>query len=133
MLVLTRKMNEQILIGENIKITLVRVRGNSVRIGIEAPREVRVVRGELDAIDSNSGGDAAFELGDREEVFAHPQPALIGRHKRKPARGLLPSDENNSGRTPQAVKPQVFVGRVRCVDDPAKLSRAPLADFVAAS
>ena len=47
MLVLTRKADEQILIGDNIKITLVRVRGNSVRIGIDAPREVRVVRGEL--------------------------------------------------------------------------------------
>ncbi len=49
MLVLTRKTDEQILIGDNIKITLVRVRGNSVRIGIEAPRDVRIVRGELES------------------------------------------------------------------------------------
>ena len=47
MLVLTRKMDEQILIGDDVKITLLRVRGNSVRIGIEAPRDVRVVRSEL--------------------------------------------------------------------------------------
>lgn len=47
MLVLTRKANQQIQIGENIVITVLQVKGNSVRLGIEAPREVRVVRGEL--------------------------------------------------------------------------------------
>jgi carbon storage regulator CsrA len=47
MLVLTRKANQQIQIGENIVITVLQIKGNSVRLGIEAPRDVRVVRGEL--------------------------------------------------------------------------------------
>ena len=47
MLVLTRKTNQEIIIGENVKITVLKVKGNTVRLGIEAPREVRVVRGEL--------------------------------------------------------------------------------------
>lgn len=47
MLVLTRKLKETICIGDNITITVVRVRPNSVRIGIDAPHDVRVVRGEL--------------------------------------------------------------------------------------
>lgn len=47
MLVLTRKPDQQIQIGSNIKITVVRVKGQSVRIGIEAPTTVRVVRTEL--------------------------------------------------------------------------------------
>jgi carbon storage regulator CsrA len=47
MLVLSRKVNEQILIGEAIKITILRVRGDAIRIGIEAPREVQVRRSEL--------------------------------------------------------------------------------------
>ena len=47
MLVLTRKMHEQIMIGQDITVTIIRVRGNTVRIGIEAPRQVRVMRGEL--------------------------------------------------------------------------------------
>ena len=47
MLVLTRKRQEQIHIGEDIVLTVLRVRGNTVRVGVEAPREVRVVRGEL--------------------------------------------------------------------------------------
>jgi carbon storage regulator CsrA len=47
MLVLTRKTQQQIQIGNNITITIVRVTGQSVRVGIEAPQEVRVIRGEL--------------------------------------------------------------------------------------
>jgi carbon storage regulator CsrA len=47
MLVLTRKPQERIHIGDNITITLVRIQGNTVRIGIEAPGDVRVVRGEV--------------------------------------------------------------------------------------
>ena len=47
MLVLTRKAHEQILIGSDVIVTVVRVHGNAVRIGIEAPRQVRVIRGEL--------------------------------------------------------------------------------------
>lgn len=48
MLVLTRKLDEAIQIGDDIKVTILRVKGNTVRIGIEAPRDVRVVRDELD-------------------------------------------------------------------------------------
>lgn len=44
MLVLTRNVYEKILIGENIRLIVVDIRGRSVRIGIEAPEEVRIVR-----------------------------------------------------------------------------------------
>ena len=47
MLVLSRKPGEFITIGDSIKITVIESRGGKVRIGIEAPREVPVVRGEL--------------------------------------------------------------------------------------
>jgi carbon storage regulator CsrA len=47
MLVLTRKLQQQIKIGDDITVTVLRVKGNTVRIGVQAPREVRVVRGEL--------------------------------------------------------------------------------------
>ena len=49
MLVLTRRVGERILVGENITITVVRVSANGVRIGIDAPEGVTVVRKELDA------------------------------------------------------------------------------------
>lgn len=47
MLVLTRKVKQQIQIGENIVVTLLQIRGQTVRVGIEAPRQVRVVRSEI--------------------------------------------------------------------------------------
>ena len=47
MLVLTRKQNEKIRIGDNITITVVRMKGKSVRLGIEAPNDINVLRGEL--------------------------------------------------------------------------------------
>jgi carbon storage regulator CsrA len=53
MLVLTRKLQEKIQIGDNITITILRTKGKSVRLGIEAPLEVPVIRGELSFDDAN--------------------------------------------------------------------------------
>lgn len=47
MLVLTRKPDQSIMIGEDIEITVLEVRGEQVRIGIRAPREVVVHRKEI--------------------------------------------------------------------------------------
>ncbi len=47
MLVLSRKKNESIVINDNVVVTVVEVRGDKVRIGIEAPRDVTVHRQEV--------------------------------------------------------------------------------------
>ena len=47
MLVLSRKHNETLHIGNDIVITIVRVQGDSVRIGIKAPKEIHIMRSEL--------------------------------------------------------------------------------------
>lgn len=47
MLVLSRKVGEKIVINDDIVVTILEIKGNRIRLGIEAPREVRVVRGEL--------------------------------------------------------------------------------------
>lgn len=47
MLVLSRKKNESIVIDEKIVITVVEIRGDKVRLGIEAPREVPIHRSEV--------------------------------------------------------------------------------------
>lgn len=48
MLVLSRKQNERIRVGDSVVVTIVRVSGDKVRIGIEAPPDVRVLRDELE-------------------------------------------------------------------------------------
>jgi carbon storage regulator (csrA) len=47
MLVLSRKINETILIGEDIKVTLLGIEGDKVKLGIDAPRTTRIFREEL--------------------------------------------------------------------------------------
>ncbi len=60
MLVLTRKTNQSIVIGDNIEITVLSVSGDKVRIGIEAPRDISVFRREvLDSADGTDGEDGA--------------------------------------------------------------------------
>jgi carbon storage regulator len=49
MLVLSRKKNESIVIDENIVITVVEIRGDKVRLGINAPKEVPIHRSEIHA------------------------------------------------------------------------------------
>jgi len=47
MLVLTRRLGESITIGENIRLVVVDIDGNQVKLGIEAPREIEIYREEL--------------------------------------------------------------------------------------
>jgi carbon storage regulator len=47
MLILTRKQNESIIIGNSIEVVVTRVSGNKVRIGVAAPRDVAVYRKEI--------------------------------------------------------------------------------------
>lgn len=64
MLVLSRKKNESIVINDDITIVVVEIRGDKVRLGIEAPKEVPVHRNEVyEAIrrnvEADSGADAS--------------------------------------------------------------------------
>ncbi len=47
MLILSRKINEKIKIGEDITLTILEVRGDQVKIGVEAPKDVKVFRQEV--------------------------------------------------------------------------------------
>ncbi len=158
MLVLTRKVDEQILIGDDIKITVLRVRGNSIRIGIEAPRSTRVIRGELGSQETGLQEMGLREIGPKEaagkaftqeidvelegpiddlaEVFAHPEMQSIGRAKK--AGQSTNRATNQPANRIEAVrgdvsKAELFVGSVDRSGKNAKLTRSPLAAFVSAS
>jgi carbon storage regulator len=59
MLVLTRKTNQSIMIGDEIEVSILSVSGDKVRLGIDAPRDIAVFRKEVyEAIDERGAGTA---------------------------------------------------------------------------
>ena len=88
MLVLTRKQQERIHIGDNVTITVVRIQGNAVRIGIEAPKDVRVIRGEIAvkdalverefAVVSADAGLSGVNVTDRDVPIGSPRGTHVG-------------------------------------------------------
>ena len=147
MLVLSRKANEQILIGDDIKITLVRIRGGSVRIGIDAPREVRVVRSELKSFDSvstsaksrsSSKDGTNLEVDPVAEVFAHPEAVLKQTKKKSRAESdrrsvasriatMVGAPESEASSPNEKVKPMDNKSHKE------QLNRAPLSSYMSAS
>jgi len=74
MLVLSRKKNESIVINNDIVVTVVEIRGDKVRLGIVAPKEVPVHRQEVyDAIHGSNGAPA-------------PAPVVVNKNAEPPAR-----------------------------------------------
>lgn len=67
MLILTRRVGETVVIGDDVTVTVLGVKGNQVRLGVNAPREVAVHREEI------------FERIQREQTEDEaPQPKIVG-------------------------------------------------------
>lgn len=71
MLILTRKPGESLYIGDNLKVTIVEIKGNQIRVGIDAPPEYRIYREEIylqileenrKAAEAGTSGDALEQL-----------------------------------------------------------------------
>ena len=60
MLVLSRKVGEKLVIGDNIVVEVVRIQGNRITLGVVAPRDVKILRGELNSHQSTLA-DLEFE------------------------------------------------------------------------
>ena len=75
MLILSRKINEKIMIGDDISVSIIEIRGDQVRLGVDAPKSVKVFRQEVfDAIRAENKAAAQsaavlpiIELGIRNE------------------------------------------------------------------
>ena len=74
MLVLSRKVGERIVIGDDVVLTVVEVSGNRVRLGIEAPRSKQVLRVEIiesPMVTSHCNTDHRVKRGGREVVLSN--------------------------------------------------------------
>ena len=108
MLVLTRKREQKIHIGRHVTVTILGVRAGSVRVGIEAPPDVKILRGELSALPPpheqhdpagtsrgrasqasaqpdcelprHASGPEAADAGDEGAASTDPPPGLAGRY-----------------------------------------------------
>ena len=71
MLILSRKIDEKIKIGDEITITLIDVHGDQVKIGVEAPKNVKVFRQEVfDAIQNENKAAVVEEQGNQKAIIA---------------------------------------------------------------
>lgn len=107
MLVLTRKLQQQIRIGEDIVVTIVQVKGRTVRVGIEAPESVRVVRAELPLHEAGAASAAG-------KPAASAKPRLTDRAPRVDSTAGFSSPRGQEG-------PQVLL------DEPARMALPRLA------
>ena len=95
MLVLTRKPGQSVYIGDDIKVTLHGIRGNQVRIGIEAPPAVKIYREEiyLQILEENksAANELPADLGSMAKAWADNKPMalnILSKKREKP-----PEDE----------------------------------------
>jgi len=110
MLVLTRKPQERIQIGENITITIVRIKGRAVRVGIEAPDSVRIVRGELTA-DFDPPAEPPAEHRSRENESCESTKPSMRRGANRPNQNG--GDDRRALTLSQNVEARVDVNRPR--------------------
>lgn len=106
MLILTRKPGESLYIGDNVKITIVEIKGHQIRVGIDAPPELRIYREEiylqileenkkaaeapvgpesgLEGLTSAWAGRKPMALGEGEKRTNKPSIAALGAQKAPP-------------------------------------------------
>jgi carbon storage regulator len=105
MLVLSRKKGEQIRIGNDIVITVHRLSGNRVSLGIEAPAHCRITRGELKTLLEEL--EYAPEAGTQQPEAAPRAPAAAVRTETRDARGVMPVKTTTENRIAAHLPPSM--------------------------
>ncbi|MEM8866607.1 MAG: carbon storage regulator [Planctomycetota bacterium] len=109
MLVLSRKASERIKIGENITVEVRRVAGNRVTLAIEAPRDIRILRGELEKVATEFEEPAATNQPEAAQQTSADDAGLtdtyVVSHKRVPlpAKAIPQSDLSDHGMQAYAI------------------------------
>lgn len=93
MLVLSRKVGERILIGDSISVTVVRISGGGVRIGIDAPPELPVIREEL-----SQGTEIKTPEHGAGVSAPHPEDKSLGGNGQLDSNGSLQEIRSNKPR-----------------------------------
>jgi carbon storage regulator len=76
MLVLTRKSNQSIMIGDDIEVSVLSIMGEKVRIGIQAPRDIPVFRREVYLEIQEERGGVGVGVADRASANSNNGPSL---------------------------------------------------------
>jgi len=76
MLVLSRKVGESIKIGEGITVVINRIAGNRVTLGLQAPRDMRIIRGELRPFDEDEAKTASSRREQPVPILSRTDPDL---------------------------------------------------------
>lgn len=100
MLILRRKKNESILIGDNIRITVVECANDGVRLAIDAPKNISILREELSRAEQENKDSIAPAY----HKIADLQSALLGKMKAVPLK-KTPSEQQSDAKT-QDQKPE---------------------------
>ena len=111
MLILTRKPGESLYIGDTVKVTIVEIKGNQIRVGIEAPQELRIYREEIymQILEENKSA-AAIDLGPDSGLDALSD--WYAGKGRSIKRSVLTRTVNSSGRD-KARGPEVTIKKKR--------------------
>jgi carbon storage regulator len=127
MLVLTRKQEQKICIGPHVTVTVLRVRGNSVKIGIEAPDGTRILRGELlqgrrkPSADGESSSRSARSAPACETAAPEAQPGSVSSDRRpsRPTKREAKSEHSCDGKESSG-PPHAFPRRRARAQAPAR-------------
>ena len=81
MLVLSRKVGERIQIGDNVTVVVNRISGNRITLAIEAPREIKIVRGEIASSPDTASPPVEAVPASSGEILGNSRRKFVGKFR----------------------------------------------------